>query len=72
LQLRPHIASAADWARRRSFIAEGAPLADGQVRFGDCTGRLAEEGRLDGAAKYHGGLKTAATKRVGGGAIEID
>ena len=31
------------WARRRSFVAKGAPLDDGQIRFGSWTKRLGEE-----------------------------
>jgi hypothetical protein len=39
------------WARRRSFVAEGAPLDDGHVRFWwkDCAAREAERaGRREG------------------------
>jgi hypothetical protein len=33
------------WAGRRSFVAEGAPLDDGQLRFVGRTGRLGEADR---------------------------
>src|ERR1700723_3736208 len=53
------------WARRRSFVAKGAPLDDGQIRFGRRTKRLGEKDRLEIACGNSTAFEAGPSLRVG-------